>query len=160
MNTFWKCTIDWWYINQLINFKVVVGLNVIPFVFSTTLLLYQLDTLLLKQKKLLVLEAASFLFFYSDSSSIIGLHPVFKHFQWIVFEYKFDKRWIPLVIVFSTTLLLYQLDTLLLKQKKLLVLEAASFVSIVPYLIHKRINKINGIKDGSPWLEIGYLTSR
>ena len=25
--------------------------------------------------------------FYSDRSSINGLHPVFKHFQWIVFEY-------------------------------------------------------------------------
>ena len=28
-----------------------------------------------------------FIFFYSDRSSINGLHPVFKNFQWIVFEY-------------------------------------------------------------------------
>jgi hypothetical protein len=28
-----------------------------------------------------------FIFFYSDWSSINGLHPFFKHFQWIVFEY-------------------------------------------------------------------------
>jgi hypothetical protein len=36
------------------------GLNVIPFVFSTTLLLYKLDTLLLKQKKLHVLDITAF----------------------------------------------------------------------------------------------------
>jgi hypothetical protein len=46
-------------INQ---FKVVVGLNVIPFVFSTTILLYKLDTLLLKQKKLPVLDITGFFF--------------------------------------------------------------------------------------------------
>jgi hypothetical protein len=32
--------------------KVVVGLNALTFVFSKALLLYKLDTLLLKQKKL------------------------------------------------------------------------------------------------------------
>jgi hypothetical protein len=46
LDIFFKCTIDWWYISQWIHFKVIVGLNAIPFIFSTTLLLYKLDTLL------------------------------------------------------------------------------------------------------------------
>jgi hypothetical protein len=68
-----KGTLDWRYINQQIHFKVVVGLYVISFVFATILLLYQFDILLLKQKKLPVLDITHFILRISAFTRVLRL---------------------------------------------------------------------------------------
>ena len=60
LDIFLKGTLDWWYINQKNNFKVVVGIKCHTICFSTTLIWYKLDTLLLKQKNLSILDLTNF----------------------------------------------------------------------------------------------------
>ena len=68
-----KGTLDLRYINQLAHVEVVVGLNFIPFVFLTILLLYQFDILLLKQKKLPVLDMTHFILRISAFTRLLRL---------------------------------------------------------------------------------------
>ena len=49
-----------------------VKIYAIPYIFSTTLLLYKLDTLLLKQKNLAVLDITGF--FFGIRAMHLGLH--------------------------------------------------------------------------------------
>jgi hypothetical protein len=60
----------------LFDFLNIKSVNTyaIPYIFSTTLLLYKLDTLLLKQKNLLVLDITGFFFRMSTQVTDLGIH--------------------------------------------------------------------------------------
>ena len=66
-----------------INFKVVVGLNGIPFVFSTTLLLYKIDILLLKEAAR-IQDIMDFIF---NMSAHVILNFVSSQLSYIIIKY-------------------------------------------------------------------------
>jgi hypothetical protein len=92
------------------------------FFFSTTLLLYKLDTLLLKQKKLPVLDLTGFFFRIRTQVKALVLHT--SAFTWVLMRKKKSvTRPSP---EYSCG-----------KRNPLYPIRAASFASIVLYLIHK-----------------------
>ena len=96
-----------------------VKIYAIPFIFSTTLLLYKLDTLLLKQKNLLVLDITGF--FFRIRTQVTALVLCTSAFTWVLM---WKKK--PVISLLRTSAFTW-LSWVLMRKKKPVISNTGCF---------------------------------